>query len=416
MMLSIIKKIIAPLLSLFIFMLGNGLFTTLIPVRLHAMGVSTILIGAMTGLYYLGLACGSFNIERFILRVGHIRAFSTFASALAVISLLQGIFSQPVLWLLLRLLAGFSTAGIFIVIESWLLLLGTIQTRGQVLAIYMIVLYIGQALGQFLIMIQAANTLLYFAIVAMSASLAVIPLAMTKSGVPQIDEPASLSFSSLYRASASGVAGCMGSGLLLGAIYGLLPLFILQQSSTSHDVALLMALTIFGGMSLQYPMGRLSDYIERRTVLIFLTAFILVCSIIPLFVFHWFLLSAITLFLFGGFAFTLYPISISHACDTLPKEQLMAGTQGLLLAYSVGAAIGPFAASLLMRVIGSNGLFIYCAIVAMSLLIFIGWRRLHIAPTLQEENFVSMPQTTPMTAELDPRANMEKNMNDNFCS
>ena len=116
---NLLKKVMSPLLSLFIFALCSGFFLTFLSLSMNAHDESSLMIGAMTGIFYAGLVCGSFRIESFIARVGHIRAFSTFASLLAVISLLHGIFYNMPLWFVLRFITGFGTAGIFVVIESW---------------------------------------------------------------------------------------------------------------------------------------------------------------------------------------------------------------------------------------------------------------------------------------------------------
>lgn len=402
-MLSIIRQTFAPLLSLFILILGSGLLITLLALRLDREGAEEFVIGSMTGVYYLGLIVASFRIERSIIRVGHIRAFSAFASALSVITLLHGLFVIPWFWLILRFLGGFATAGLFIVIESWLLLAGTIKTRGQVLALYMVALYAAQAMGQFLVNLGEVENLSLFVISAMLSSLSVIPLAMSKVGSPQIEEPESLSFKSLYRKSASGIVGCFAGGLIMGAIYGLLPLFVLDKTNDPSDVAFFMAITIFGGMALQYPVGRLSDFVDRRVVLLAVCSLASVMTVFIIAGFQWVWLATIALFLFGGLTFIIYPISISHACDALDSSELVSATQGLLLAYSVGASIGPFVAPLFMDVFGTNGLFLYFLLINALLGGFFFWRRTQAAPPVHEEQFVPLPQTTPVTASLDPR-------------
>jgi len=402
----IFSKVFPPLISLFILILGNGLFTTLLVIRLHIEGASSLVIGAMAGAYYAGLVCGSFRVEKFIVRVGHIRAFSAFASALGVVCLLQGMILSYWVWILLRLLGGFTTAGLFVVIESWLLILGTEKIRGQILALYMIALYGAQALGQFLINLGDPKALTLFAVTAMLSSLSVIPLAMTKVGQPQISEPSTLNFKKLYKASGSGVIGCFTAGLILGAVYGLLPLFIAQKTGYPSEVAFFMAITILGGMALQYPVGKLSDHLERRTVLIVIALLAAITSVFTLIGFHIVWLAVITLFLFGGVTFTLYPISTSQACDNLEPQNIVSGTQSLLLAYSIGATLGPFVAPAFIHYLGINGLFVYFIVTSLLLFIFFLWRRIHVPTKGQEENFISLPNTTPITSKLDPRGEL----------
>lgn len=409
-MLNTLKLVLSPLAGLFILILGNSLFNTLVILRLHQQGAASLLIGIMTGVYYLGLALGSFRVEPFIVRVGHIRAFAAFASLLTVTYLLQGIFTQTWVWIVLRIAGGVATAGLFIVIESWLLLLGAADTRGKILALYMISLYAAQATGQFLINLGPVNTLLLFAVAAIFCALSIIPLVMTKIGQPEIQATSVLNIRTLYRISGTGVLGCLGAGLILGAIYGLLPLVIIDMFKAQHYVAPLMALTIFGGMLLQYPLGKLSDLIERRKVLMGVTISLGLLSAFMALTFHNITISTITVFFLGGVTFTIYPMSIAQACDNLQQEDIISGTQGLLLAYSVGAAAGPIIAPLFIHALGPRGLFTYFAFLAVLLTCYFGWRRVQAPIQAQEDSFVPMVQTTPVMSELDPRAPEEEEL------
>lgn len=404
-----LKKVLsvtkAPLLSLFIFILGSGLFTTLLTVRLHHEGISSVYIGALTGFYYAGLAIGAFKIEGYILRVGHIRSFAIFASLLATLTFIQGALLNQWAWIALRFCQGFCTGGVYIVVESWLLAVGSMRIRGQVIAVYMLTLYLGQALGQFFINLGNAQTIFLFAYTAMLYSLAVIPIALTKNPSPEIHTPASLNFTTLFKKSGSGLISALCAGLILGALYGLFPLVILDKTGAQTHVALSMAILILGGMALQYPVGRLSDYIERRTVLILLTILTIsiAISLASLFSHHY--LAYILIFLFGGITFTIYPVSISFSCDTLDHDDIVAGTQGVLLTYSVGAALGPFIAPLFIHTLGPNGFFVFIIAVCTPLALFLCLRKL-INPTQeQEEHFIAIPNTSPITAEMDPRGN-----------
>lgn len=399
----ILATTFSPLVSLLIFTLGNGLFTTLVIVNLHERAVSPTIIGAMTGVYYTGFILGSFRIEKLILRVSHIRAFSAFASGLAVVILSQSLVLDPYFWLAMRLIGGFCTAGLFIVIESWLLALSTPKNRGRILALYMIVLYAAQALGQLLLNVQKPNSFVLFAICAMLSSLSVIPLAMSRTQAPTVAEPSTLSLRAIYSLSGTGVISCFGGGLLLGAIYGLLPLYLAETLRETNYVSTLTALVILGGMLLQYPIGRISDSIERRLVLIGLGIAITVLSLVFLLPFHGVWVLAVMLFILGGFTFTVYPIAICHACDSIDPKHIVAATQSLLLAYSVGAAVGPFIAPLFIDLLGVRGLFAYLGTVTSILTGYLITRHLHRPRMVPEEQFVLAPQTTPMVYELDPR-------------
>lgn len=403
---NVLLKTASPLLSLFIFMLSNGLFSTLLTVRMYQLGDSAIAIGMVTAAYYAGLLVGSLRIEQFIIRVGHIRAFAVFASTLGVTCLLQGIFVDPWFWIAMRFVGGFATAGLFIVIESWLLIMGNATIRGQVLALYMIALYAAQASGQFLLNLSDPSSLVPFIITGILCSLSVIPVAMTSVASPTFEQPSALNFRKLYRISPSGIFGAIASGLLLGAIYGLVPLFLTQNEYSVADIAFLMAMVIFGGMALQYPVGKLSDHFDRRQIIIILCLLIVMISAIIMFsVRQYLLLLGAAFFIFGGLTFTLYPVSISHACDSLDSKDITAATQGLMLSYSIGATVGPLLAPFFIKTIGPIGLFIYFSVVASGLGCLLVWRKFCKAaiPAAKHVEFVSMPQTTPVLSELDPR-------------
>ena len=161
-LLSVLRMAIAPLLSLFIFELGNGFFPTLLSLNLSSQGQSSLVIGSIAASFYGGLLLGAFGIEPLISRFGHIRAFAAFASSLTVLCMLNGMFDNVIFWVVLRFIAGIVTAGVFVVIESWLLCVSSVETRGQILSFYMMSFYASQALGQLILKLQSSDQLFFF--------------------------------------------------------------------------------------------------------------------------------------------------------------------------------------------------------------------------------------------------------------
>ncbi len=410
-MFRVLINVFSPILGLVLLVLGNGFFMTYVAVRLNLDGTAPWIIGAMSGAYYAGLVIGSFRIEPFIVRVGHIRAYAAFASLASTFVILQAFYVNPWWWLVLRFVGGYCLAGLFITIESWLLVSGSRTTRGQILSIYMIAFYAAQAAGQFLLKMGHLKGLTPYLITALLSTLSVVPLAMTRVRAPDLEEPSALNFLHLYRISPIGIVGCFCSGLILGAIYGLLPVFINEVQHSVDRIALIMGVTIFGGMLLQYPIGKLSDIFNRRIILFVVTLISLGVSLVVLTPLrdHAFILLTL-LFLFGGLTFTMYPLCISYTCDRMKQKDTVAATQGLLLAYSVGATLGPLMAPGLMHGLGPRGLFIYFDIVMVILLIVISWRSLTTpsVPVKDRKAFVQMPRTTPVGAELRPKLHEEQ--------
>ena len=400
-----ISQLLAPLVSLAILMLGNGLFTTLLTVRMQLEQISTWYIGVIQGAYYAGMVLGSFFCDRFIVRVGHIRAFAAFASVATVVSIAQGMYVNPILWIMFRVIMGYCIAGLYIVIESWLLAGTTLSTRGRVLAIYMMALYSGQGLGQFFLDFSDPKTLIPFCLVAILTALSVVPVTSTYEKSPQLDSHETINFLKIYKLSPSGVMGCFCAGLILGAIYGLLPLFAKQIGYGLSDIALMMGLAIFGGMLLQYPIGHLSDVFGRRGVILVVVIATLAMSlgIIVLDTHRWLLFAGI--FIFGGLTFTLYPLCISLVCDHIDGEDFVSIAGGLLLAYGIGATIGPMIAPALINQWGPNGLFIYFMFICIFLIGFILWRAQQTAPVPldEQQQYVAVPRTSQVATEMDPR-------------
>ena len=401
----ILIETLAPLISLFIFVLGSGFFSTLLALSMTTHGASSIMIGSLTGFFYAGLVLGSLRIDKLITRIGHIRAFSAFSSMLAVICLLHGLIYNEWLWIALRFFAGFASAGLFVVIESWLLCKSSQVNRGQVLALYMVTFYAAQSLGQFFLNLGNPSDVLLFAITSMLCSLSIIPLAMTHVRSPQFDEPASLSFKRLIQISPSGMLGCFGAGLIMGSIYGLMPTYLHDLFDSNAAIANYMFAIIMGGMLLQFPVGKISDIFERRMVLIVLASLTIAIGLVFMFITpHTGLIFFLLMALLGGITFTLYPISITHACESLATEELVAGTQGLLLTYSIGAMLGPMIAPGFIELFGHKGLFAFFIFVCGVSIPLIALRKVQKAASPQEESFVAMPQTSPIIMELDPRS------------
>lgn len=175
----------------------------------------------------------------------------------------------------------------------------------------------------------------------------------------------------------------------------------------------MMASVILGAMVLQYPVGRWSDRQDRRIVLITL-AFIclLLCAAILLLP-HTSTTLMITMFLFGGGVFAIYPVSVSFAADRASSESLVPIIQGLLLINSLGSAISPIAISPVMNHFGASGLFWSLAVLNVGLISFFFWRRgvrpesNHVAP------FAATTAMTPVGAELRVTDEMIQGVHDN---
>ncbi|MBP2305311.1 MFS transporter [Azospirillum melinis] len=410
---SLIQPIVPLLLAVFLMMGGTGALTTIVSVRLDAAGASPILLGALTAAYYLGVTVGSTQAFRLVGQVGHIRAFSASATVLVAATLGHTLGSDPAAWIALRLVEGCCMAGLFVCIESWLNQSATSATRGQILALYMIALYGAQGVGQYLMVIDDPHGFKQFVIVSILVSLALVPVALSRTAPPLLQKLESIRIGHLYRASPLGFAGTVISGLVVGAFYGLGPVYVRHLGYDLGQSATFISAAIIGGMLLQWPFGKLSDLIDRRLVVVGLFAALAVISIgmtmLPQGGFGP-LLAGISLF--GGIIFAIYPICVSHTNDFLTPAEMVPASGGMVLGFSMGAIAGPFLASLVMAVFEQDGLFLFTALVAGIALAFALWRMTVRPPVPLEQRLPFLPQA-PIPGPLDGvTPGMEKSGND----
>lgn len=404
-MLATILPVRSLLIAIFMLMAGSGFLSTLIALRLAQGGSGTMTIGAIATAYFAGLVIGALRAGAIVRRVGHIRAFAAFVALLSASTLGYALFQQPLLWGGLRLVDGMCVAGVFICIESWLGDRAEPETRGTVLAWYMVALYSGQALGQLLL--RSGNTApqIPFQLAAILISLAIIPVCLTRSPAPVLEDAASLPLRRLFQASPLGVVGAGVTGVILGAFYGMAAVFARRLGLDLAGTATFMTTVILGGVILQWPLGRLSDRFDRRHV-------ILACFAVTLAVSIGLALAPAGLVLlalggaFGGLAFALYPLCVAHANDRLSRTERIAASSQLVLLYSIGAALGPIGASAAMSGAGAGAgrLFQFIALAAAATLLFGLWRlaAMRGVPGAAQQDFQILPRTTPVAALLDP--------------
>ena len=406
-MLRIFATVGALMLGMGVVQVGHGLLSTLLGLRLALEGVSTETIGLVMSCYFLGQITGPALVPRLIDRVGHIRTFAAAAAILAAVSMIHVLLIVPIVWALLRTAAGISMAGLIMISESWLNDRVTNATRGRVLALYMITIYTALALGQFLLNLGDPARFELFLIAGILVTLGLVPVVLTRARVPAVEPGSNLNLAALYRISPLGVAGVVGTGLVNGAFWGLGPVYAVGVGWDTAGVSLFMGLTIVGGLVMQWPVGRLSDRYDRRTVLTCVFFGVAVACLCMVAATHLSLLAVLILaVVYGGLSFTTYSLSISHANDFVAPRDRIRASGGFVIAYGVGAVFGPSLASLVIARMGPDGLFAYSAAINLALGLFALYRMRQREPVPNElqRPFVSLPATSPMVKSLDPQA------------
>ena len=266
-MLAVLPSVSALLFGLGVLLLGSGLQGTLLGVRAGIEGFAAQTVGLLMAAYYAGYAAGSLYVPVLVRRAGHIRTFAALASVASAAPLLHALYVAPWTWTVLRSVSGFCFVGLFMVVESWLNDKATNATRGTILSIYMIVNLTALAAGQLLLVLADPADYQLFALSSVLVSLALVPVALTRSAAPVPLKTARLGLGRLYAVSPLGVVGSFGAGLVQGAFWGRAPRFGQSIGLSTAGIAAFISLTIVGGVLLQWPVGRLSDRFDRRTVI-----------------------------------------------------------------------------------------------------------------------------------------------------
>lgn len=337
------NSLFVPVAGLSLFALASGYLMSLIPLSLTFFELNTSLAPLLASIFYLGLLLGAPCIAPIVARIGHSKAFILFLNILLCSVVAMILIPQSGAWLASRLVAGFAVAGVFVVVESWLLMADTQKQRAKRLGLYMTALYGGTAIGQLAIdYLGTAGNLPYLVIMGLLAA-ASLPALLVKRGQPIASEQQSMSLSGLRNLSQPAIVGCLVSGLLLGPIYGLLPIYVAIDMALDRQTGLFMALIILGGMLVQPLVSYLSPRVNKSGLIM---GFCLLGTAALFLLTQYSNMSLIIGFLLlGASAFALYPIAISLACDDLPASQIVSATQVMLLSYSIGSVIGPLAAS-----------------------------------------------------------------------
>jgi MFS family permease len=398
--------------TLFIF-LGNGLQGLLLPMRGSQEGYSNEILGLIGTTWATGFVVGCFVAPNLVRRIGHVRAFAGFGALICLNVLLTGILVDQTAWLILRAVTGFCTAGISMIIESWLNERATNESRGAIFSFYISITLFGVVGGQMMVPFADISTPILFMICGILYCLAIIPTAVSKAASPQPLKRVRLDLKALYRNSPVSFIAILLIGTANGAYGTLVAVFGDRAGLPEDTIAIMVSVTILAGAVAQFPAGRLSDTMDRRYVLAALAGLGAAAGI-GLSVFQPGNVYAILLLVsvYGAAANALYPIAVAHANDHAAPEEFVKVSGGLLLLYGIGTIIGPTLGGPVMTWLGPYALF---AVTAMSHVLVTAYaifrsRRRAPVPVDERDSYAGSPAlapslTTPESLLLNPRAN-----------
>ncbi|HEA51533.1 MFS transporter [Marinobacter antarcticus] len=406
-MARMVTSLSALLLSIVLLVSGNAFLMTLLGIRLSIESVSPDIIGWVLVCYSIGFVLGTLYVHHIIGRVGHIRAFAVFAAVAAVTALLYPMAISTEFWAVLRVLSGFSIAGVLVVIESWFSSRASNSNRGALFAVYQIVFYLSAAGGQLIINLGDPASFMPYSLAAILLALALIPLCLTQMEAPIIEKVQRISFFTLGRESFTGVSGAVICGVLIGGFYALGPVYATLMGLDVAKTSTFMACAIIAAMILAWPLGRLCDSFDRRRVMFWVacTAALAAVAVSLLGTGNLWLLMVLV-GLFTGLSAMIYPISVAITNDRMESTRIVAASATLLLSYGVGSVIGPIVMAELINMMGPKGLFLGNAGFLFVLAVITSLRITYtddVAVEDQQDYVPAMPETSSVLTELDPR-------------
>ncbi len=362
------------LLGVMLLMVGNGVQGTLLGIRGTAEGFSTYQLSVVMSAYFVGFLFGSRLAPRMIRRVGHVRVFAALGSLISAILVIYPVYPDWLSWTLLRVLAGFCFSGIYITAESWINNTATNETRGQALSAYMIVQMLGIIASQALLNLPDPTGFALFIVPSVLVSLAFMPILLAATPAPEFDSARRLPFSTLFRISPLGCVGMLLTGGIFSAMFGMAAVWGSAEGLTVQQISVFVGALYVGGLVLQYPVGWLSDRVDRRVLIAAMSAIcavtMLVAAVFPL----PFTALIVVALLLGGITNPVYALLIAYTNDFLSREEMAGASAGLIFLNGFGAIFGPLVTGWMMESVGPSGFFLFIAILYVALTGYAVWR------------------------------------------
>lgn len=382
---------------------ANGLLQALLPLRMQADGLTITDIGYVAAAYGIGFAVGCMLAPLLVRTVGHIRAYASLAAVAASVVLAFEIAQSPLAWLVLRGISGMALAGLFTVIDSWVSSTASAKNRGRVIALYLVATKIALVLSPLAIALAPVESAGLLMLMAAAMSLSLIPISATPTREPRAPTRVKLAIPSLFRLAPSAVLGAFAVGLINGPVIAVAPVYGVAVGLAPAQAAILLLAVQAGSLVFQWPLGWLSDRVDRRAViagLFFATALACAAIVASTVLAPPPLALVLGFGLYGGLALCIYAVCVAHACDLVAPEAIVPTVSSLLVCWAVGATLGPLPATALMQEAGPQALFLYVAAICLVLAVFVAVRMRLRAREAQGAGFVNVLATSAVSAEL----------------
>lgn len=408
-----IKSAWALLLGMMLLMVGNGMQGTLLGIRGELEGFSTFEMSLVMSAYFVGFLGGSRLAPDMIRRVGHVRVFAALASFISAVLILYPTLAEPVAWILGRVVIGFCFSGVYVTAESWLNNAATNENRGKALSVYMIVQTVGIVTAQALMLVADPSGYVLFVIPSVLVSISFAPILLSISPTPAFETTKPMSLRELFDNSPLGVVGMFLLGGVFSAQFGMSAVFATRIGLSVTELSIFVATFYIGATLFQYPLGWISDRMDRRVLILMVALAGAGGSIVGFLFTDTYPLLLVAALLAGGMSNPLYSLLIAHTNDFLEYEDMAAASGGLVFVSGLGAVAGPVITGVLMDVVGPPGFFIYLATLLLMMAGYAGYRTTRRSAASAEDTgsfSPVMPNASPLVVEVAQEVAIENAM------
>lgn len=413
-MLNVLGNSWALLLGMLLLMMGNGLQGSLLGVRGAENGFSSISMSIVMSAYFAGFLFASRMAPEMIRRVGHVRVFAALGSFISAVLILFPALQHPAAWTLGRLVLGFCFCGVYVTAESWLNNTATNENRGKTLSAYMIVQMIGIIAAQALLVVPDRTGFLLFVIPSVLISISFAPILLSISPTPAFDSTKRMTLRELYAISPLGMVGIFLLGSVFAAQFGMAAVYATQAGMKLGQISMFIASFYVGALVMQYPLGWISDRVDRRGLILVVAALGATAATVAWMIGSYWLIVAMA-FIVGGCSNPLYSLLIAYTNDFMEAEDMAAASAGLLFVNGVGAIAGPLVIGWVMQSFGASAFWGLIAGLMYAVSIYAAWRMTRRkAPRPQDTGTYAPvpPQASPVVVDIAQEYFVEKSESD----
>ncbi|MFC4214884.1 MFS transporter [Pseudophaeobacter arcticus] len=404
-MLQVLSSAWALLLGMGMLMIGNGMQGTILGVRGALEGFSTLQMSFVMSAYFVGFLGGSRLAPEMIRRVGHVRVFAALASLISAVMILYPAVANPIAWMLGRALIGFCFSGVYVTAESWLNNAADNANRGKALSLYMIVQTIGIVAAQALMLVGDPAGYETFVIASVVVSVSFAPILLSISPTPAFATTKPMSLRELMNVSPLGCVGMFLLGGVFSAQFGMSAVYAAEAGLSLSQISIFIATFYIGAVVLQFPLGWMSDWMDRRVLVLAVSALGGGAALMGMVMggdYSFLLLAA---FFIGGMSNPLYSLLIAHTNDYLEHDDMAAASGGLVFINGLGAIAGPLITGWIMSdaVFGPSGYFLFMAVLLIALAVYALYRTTQRASIPADETGIMSPMTpsgSPVVVEF----------------